>query len=263
MPDGTDVGHVPVPWRHLGTWGRFKAEFADFKQFVRHPRLSPRLPRAPGPAWRGEWLGGLRVGRLFCWVLLLWAINLAVLGPVAATAASFAGAERRVPGMLPWFLVVVWAPIIEEMVFRYGLRRPGRALWLAPILLVGLFFGRTDMVQLGVLIAGVGTAALLAVSGQQWPWSRSRHFSLRFPLVFHGTTLAFAGLHLANFSLTGTALWLLPLMILPQWVTGLVLGWLRVRFGIGASIMLHALFNAGPMTLLWALTRWAPGLLDG
>lgn len=248
-------------WGDLGARGRFKAEFADFLLFVRHPRLSPRLPRAPGPAWRGEWLGGLRVGRLFCWVLLLWAINLTVLGPVAATAASVAGAERRIPGMLPWFLVVVWAPVIEEMVFRFGLRQPGRALWLAPILLVGLFFGRNGLVQVGVLVAG--TAVVLALSGQRWPGSRLRRYSLAFPWVFHGVTLAFAGLHLANFSLTTSSMWLLPLMILPQWVTGLVLGWLRVRFGIGASIMLHALFNAGPMTLLWALTRWAPGLLDG
>ncbi len=96
MPEGAGVGPAPVRWWHLGTWGRFKAEFADFSQFVRHPRLSPRLPRAPGPAWQGEWLGGLRLGHLFCWVLLLWAINLMVLGPVAATAASFAGAERTV-----------------------------------------------------------------------------------------------------------------------------------------------------------------------
>ncbi|MCH4586399.1 CPBP family glutamic-type intramembrane protease, partial [Achromobacter xylosoxidans] len=48
------------------------------------------------------------------------------------------------------------------------------------------------------------------------------------------------------------------LLVLPQWVTGLVLGWIRIRRGIGAAIALHAMFNAGPILLIWAVMRWAP-----
>jgi membrane protease YdiL (CAAX protease family) len=48
--------------------------------------------------------------------------------------------------------------------------------------------------------------------------------------------------------------------VLPQWVTGLVLGWMRVRFGIGSSMALHGLFNAGPMTLMWLATQYGPAL---
>lgn len=39
---------------------------------------------------------------------------------------------------------------------------------------------------------------------------------------------------------------------------GLVLGWIRIRRGIGAAIALHAMFNAGPILLIWAVMRWAP-----
>ena len=47
--------------------------------------------------------------------------------------------------------------------------------------------------------------------------------------------------------------------MLPQWLTGLALGWMRVRRGIGAAIALHAVFNAGPIVLIWAVMRWVPG----
>lgn len=237
-----------------------QAELADFFAFVKRPRLAPRLPRSAQPAWRGEWLGGLQGRRLACWVLLLWTVNLAALGPLAASVAGMVGAERRLAGMPPWLLAVVWAPIIEEMVFRFGLRRPALASWLAPILVTGLVLGRTPGMALVVVVCGLTVGAVLTRRRYRWPWSRNRAFVSRFAWIFHGMTLAFACLHLLNFNLPASSYWLLPLLILPQWVTGLVLGWMRVRFGIGAAIMLHALFNAGPMLLLWALLHWRPGL---
>lgn len=48
--------------------------------------------------------------------------------------------------------------------------------------------------------------------------------------------------------------------MLPQWLTGLVLGWMRVRRGIAASIALHALFNAGPMVMIWLLLKLVPDM---
>ena len=76
--------------------------------------------------------------------------------------------------------------------------------------------------------------------------------------VFHLVALTFAAVHLTNFVFKDTPYWLLPLLVLPQWVTGLVLGWIRVRRGIGAAIALHATFNAGPILLIWAVMRWLP-----
>ncbi|MCY1464048.1 hypothetical protein D9M71_820230 [compost metagenome] len=46
--------------------------------------------------------------------------------------------------------------------------------------------------------------------------------------------------------------------MLPQWLTGLVLGWIRVRRGIGAAILLHSVFNAGPILMIWLVMRYAP-----
>ncbi|CFN63451.1 membrane protein [Bordetella pertussis] len=76
--------------------------------------------------------------------------------------------------------------------------------------------------------------------------------------MFHLVALTFAAVHLNNFSLSQTPVWLLPLLVLPQWATGLVLGWMRVRRGIGAAIALHALFNGGPVLMIWLLMTLMP-----
>ena len=80
-----------------------------------------------------------------------------------------------------------------------------------------------------------------------------RTYRAWFPWVFHAVTLAFAGLHIKNYIFTDVSWWMLPIMVLPQWFSGLVLGWIRVSRGIGAAILLHAVFNLGPLLMAWAL----------
>jgi len=247
---------------------RFRDELRDFTHFVIRPTLGPRLaPRRLGGQVAADWLSGFGSGRLLKWALFLWAINLIFLGPIAVAAATASGAEHRLNlQAIPWLQALLWAPIVEELVFRYSLRRIGHALWLVPV-------------ATGIMLAGPGTTSiliLLTVLLICWsPWygpgrmpsaqrSGGRSWSLRlryralFPWVFHAASLAFAGVHLHNFNLQQTGLWLLPLLVLPQWLTGLVLGWMRVRRGIGAAMLLHGLFNGGPLLLVWLLLRLAP-----
>src|SRR5690606_41616767 len=58
------------------------------------------------------------------WALLMWAINLLFFGPIAVLAAGMGGATHRLDiENIPWLTALLWAPIAEELVFRYGLRR--------------------------------------------------------------------------------------------------------------------------------------------
>lgn len=231
----------------------FRGEFSDFLRFVRRPRLAPRLPRLAMPALAADWVGSLNLPRILRWVALLWAINLLVLGPLAAGAAFFSGAGHRFnPADLPWFLALVWAPVVEELMFRYGMRRPGAALWLLPAFILVVHSGSTLAVGL-VLAVSLALVASGRLPGVRWSFRLNRRYRDLFPWVFHALTVAFAVLHLLNFQLGSAPWWLLPVMVLPQWVTGLVLGWLRVRGGIGASILAHSIFNAGPLVLVWLL----------
>lgn len=198
----------------------------------------------------------IQPGRLLAWAATLWLVNLLVLGPIVVAVAGMSGATHRIDvHNIPWVLAIVWAPLIEEMVFRYGLRRPLQAIWLVPILIPGLLFGMSAdagwWVALGLLLCW------WACMNDQPPTRRVYHalrmYRAWFPWVFHAVTLGFAGLHIKNFIFTDFSWWMLPVLVLPQWFSGLVLGWIRVSRGIGAAILLHAVFNLGPLLIAWTL----------
>jgi hypothetical protein len=241
---------------------RFKQELRDFLRFVRRPTLGPRLPgRRPANAVLADWLPDVSYTRLLQWAVFLWVINLFVFGPIAVRAADSLSAQHRLDiNNLPWAQILLWAPLIEEMVFRYGLRRIMHALWMTPIAIWIMFQGpHVYSVLLLCALLLVCWKPMLRTSQHHGlrmttslPWRRLyRRF---FPYFFHGSCLAFALLHLYNFQLLDASWWVLPLLVLPQWATGIVLGWLRVRHGIGASMLLHAMFNAGPLVLIWLIT---------
>ena len=242
----------------------FRAELRDLFAFIRHPVLGPRLSgRGMGDGFWRDWFPTLRLGRLLQWALLMWAVNLLFLGPIAVMAAGMGGATHRLNlENIPWLTALLWAPVAEELVFRYGLRRLKHLWWLLPLALAAMLSGPG-------LTGGLFLAAFLLLCwlpyGAAWPmarrpmpWAWRRGHVRYFPWTFHLSSLVFSGVHLYNFNLGQTPLWLLPLLVLPQWVTGMVLGWLRVRQGIGASILLHAIFNGGPLLLVWLALQAAP-----
>jgi len=264
----TDAGKPPQErLRHEPSFGD---EFVDFGTFVLRPRLAPRLPTgARAGSWRmsREWLGGISAGRLLRWVMVLWLVNLAIFGPLASGVADLAGAYNRLESMhLAWWKAVLLAPVLEELLFRFFLRRPAVGAWMVPALTVGIFMRPWSLaLSLALVICLAGFLLIrhgLSRRAYSMPWRAMRRYARYFPFIFHAAVLVFALVHLGNFNFGGgMPMWAaLPLMVLPQWVTGLVLGWMRVRFGIGSSMALHGLFNAGPMTLMWLATQYGPGL---
>jgi len=246
----------PQPQLHM-TW---LDEWHDFWAFVRRPRLAPRCRQIkPGSAWLLDWRLQISPLRLLGWAAVLWGINLFLFGPIVMSVAKQAGAEHAVdPTNLPWLLALVWAPLVEEMLFRYGLRRPLIALWLVPLMILALLLG-PGMGQT-IVFALTAFAVYRVTCVNPMPSVRSRiwlrAYRRWFWLVFHLSVLLFAMLHLFNFSFAAAQWWMLPLLILPQWFTGLVLGWIRVMRGIGAAMVLHALFNFGPLFSAWLAMRW-------
>ena len=238
----------------------FRQECVDFWRFVRHPSPSPRLSgRAVGTGWEADWRCGTPVKRLLQWALLLWVLNLFVLGPVAVSVAGLSGSEHRLDmHNIPWLTGLLWAPLVEEMAFRYGLRRPIQALWFTPLAFVPVLVGpqgwTAGLVMLMLLVAWWGVRHAPVTVGGAW----RGFFHSRFGWIFHLSALGFAAMHLNNFKLGDIAFWLVPALVLPQYATGLVLGWLRVRRGIGASVCLHAMFNGGPLLLVWLVMTFAP-----
>lgn len=235
-------------------------EWRDFLAFVRRPRLAPRCRRVrPRTAWLSDWYPGIAPWRLLGWAAALWGINLFLFGPIVVSVAKQAGATHMIdPTNLPWLVALVWAPLIEEMLFRYGLRRPLIALWLVPLMVFALWL-RPGVAQ--SVIFGLTLVALYRITsvnpmptGRARAWLRT--YRRWFWLFFHVSVFCFAALHLYNFSFESAQWWMYLMLMLPQWFTGMVLGWIRVMRGIGAAILLHALFNFGPLMAAWLAVRW-------
>ncbi len=64
-----------------------------------------------------------------------------------------------------------------------------------------------------------------------------------FPFAFYCSFVLFGLIHLSNFEITPAVLWISPLLIAPQTLMGVFLGYIRVRLGLPWAILLHASYN--------------------
>lgn len=104
---------------------------------------------------------------------------------------------------------------------------------------------------LTVSIAVLWLVSFFTVPPKAWAYKWLRLYRRGFPWVFHLVALAFAAVHLRNFVFEDVQWWVMLVLVTPQWLTGLVLGWIRVQKGVAASMLLHALFNVGPLMVAW------------
>ncbi|AZV92779.1 hypothetical protein CBF45_02765 [Bordetella sp. J329] len=235
-------------------------DLREFLAFVRRPTLARRRPTAMGlpvDNGRADWLRLPRLHRMLLWAGLLWLISLLVFAPMIVGVTERGGATHKlVLHQWLWLHAIVWAPVTEELVFRYWLRRPWLGAALLPPLIVVLVNGPTWW---------TGSLLTLVLAVLWWPrtrhhvprraWRPLRWYRRFFPWIFHLSALGFASMHLINFNLGHLSWWLMPVLVLPQWLAGLALGWIRVRAGIGAAIVLHGIYNAGPVMVLM-LVMW-------
>lgn len=242
--------------------GSLRAEMADFARFVFHPTLKGRLPgRRTGSVGTADLWPGTPGGRVLFWAFMLWLINFFIFGPLALYAADTSGAVSRFnPEHLPIILGIFWAPITEELCFRGVLRRPQQLWWMVPSALAVIVIGPrwwTGLALCGLYFLFLFPrkwGGLFPRGVRAWVWRR--RYIRTFPYWFHLVSLCFAMAHWVNFTHKSLQeLWLLPLLVVPQWLTGLVLGWMRVKRGMGASMFLHGVFNAGPLLMAWGLVN--------
>lgn len=64
-----------------------------------------------------------------------------------------------------------------------------------------------------------------------------------FKIGFYLLTLLFGFVHITNFDITTNVFLLAPILVLPQLLVGGYFGYIRVRFGLRWSILLHGSYN--------------------
>ncbi|OBX19730.1 hypothetical protein A9995_03975 [Erythrobacter sp. QSSC1-22B] len=234
----------------LGEANSAREEWRRFAAFLKHPRL-PARARPPSRV-------GLRA------VMRMLGLDLAMMAVLMAVAAIVVAAGIDLPAtalenidisLAIVALVVIGAPLLEEIAFRSWLSgRPGHVFAL--LVLAAGIFGLAALVSLAApsraMFALAGAVVIpvlvLLILWRWWRHDAMGWFARVFPLLFWVSTAAFACIHLFNYD-QGSLYILLP-MVFPQFVTGSILGYLRVHYGLWAAILLHALHNGAIMALV-------------
>ncbi|MEI6765651.1 MAG: CPBP family glutamic-type intramembrane protease [Bacteroidota bacterium] len=152
--------------------------------------------------------------------------------------------------------MVVIAPIVEELLFRLNLRY--RSVFISFILTLILYsiFVRIvlGLLPFYYLWESIGNIAIIMVisvfvnlfirrfnKSLEWFWIKY------FRLIFYSSAIIFGFMHLGNYWIPNYTIVLLsPFFLLPFMFAGLNLGYIRLRYGIIFSIVLHAFNNLMP-----------------
>lgn len=156
------------------------------------------------------------------------------------------------------FLAAIIAPLVEELLFRSWLGKRWGVFLVAPLLLVGLallvLMGADDIssgIRYGLAIMVIGSVSLYIaryLKARHEEGILDRALMRVFPYAFWGTSLGFGLMHLANYDGGGMGI-LLPLIILPQFTVGVILGYVRMRFGLWSAIVFHGAYNTALLTV--------------
>jgi len=119
------------------------------------------------------------------------------------------------PVWLVFLLAVIIIPFIEEIIFRLFLR-----------------FRRNYFLQIIISIFPKTKTPILGF------WKN------KFSFVFYLSAIFFALIHTTNFGSNNPIFYLIPILVLPQFIMGLFLGYLRVRYNFMLGYLMHAIHNA-------------------
>ena len=130
--------------------------------------------------------------------------------------------------VLIFFFAVIMAPLLEEVMFRLILRFRSNFLILWSI-------------HIGVALHLGQKRSLLKTARKVW--------DKFYGWVFYLMTMAFGLMHIMNFEPSLNIYLLAPILVAPQILIGINLGYLRVRFGLIWSILFHAFYNGILMSI--------------
>lgn len=187
---------------------------------------------------------------LFLLVLaLLFALFVSI--PVDLMLEQWAGIETKldISGLQFFFAAVLVAPILEELVFRAGLRSATYCLFVGPPLIALLLLTYKLAAALalfsGVIVVVDFFYVKWAISKGKTGlrFARGRAYLRHFPLMFWVYTAAFALMHINNYNVAGWAGLLVVFAVSSQLMVGMAASYLRLRNGLIKAVIFHGLFN--------------------
>ena len=177
------------------------------------------------------------------YILLTTAINSLDAVNIPVVSTDFEVDEYS--GIYQFLISAFLLPIFEELTFRLGLRFTKWNFILMTagfIYLITKFTLRIDW-PLTLLII-ITTSLLLTVILKKRIIEKLLDFWKNNRLIiFYSLLISFALLHSLNYKLNISTIIYIPILVLPQFMAGLILSYARFKSGIILSIGLHSLNN--------------------
>ena len=243
---------------------RLEEAIRDFLSFLRRPKYDQQWAQA---------LSWITITKLFILVFCIEMLALTSISGVVGLDEIPHALESVMDNSSLWAiaaLAIILAPFFEELLFRYHLKYK----WLSILFLFVLGCGvlwlllkafapdiEQQLMQNAALITenwfllSVTVAVFVVIITIVFMVSQAvplTFISQTFPFIFYATALAFALVHIGNFNTSTVAWYMTPLLVLPQFILALYLGYIRMRKNIWSSIYVHSLNNSIPI-LLYAL----------
>ncbi|SHL25408.1 CPBP family intramembrane glutamic endopeptidase [Flavobacterium xanthum] len=156
-------------------------------------------------------------------VLILLISGLEQLGLVDPENHAMENLIKSVSIPVLLLVVVIIIPFFEELLFRLYLRyKDNYALHF--IVAVASLTGKRNQQKATTFLRSV--------------WTK------RYKFIFYFSAVLFGMVHITNFEFSYTILLLSPLLVAPQIILGLIIGYLRVRDGFISGFLMHGLHNA-------------------
>jgi len=223
-----------------------KTELSEFLRFLQRPRRRKYQASGRRDATR-------RIALFFVFVLIFDLLVALPLDLALDSMGGFRSIERS--SVVDAVFAVLLAPILEELVFRAGLRNAPYTLFVGPVLIAA--FSASSVVFLALagvmLMAGIVSRFLdrrrVRLHGRKPVFARGRQFARLYPAIFWTYAAAFALVHVSNYQIHAALGALVVFAVSAQFFGGLCLGYLRLRDGLSSAMMLHFLNNAVAVTL--------------
>jgi uncharacterized protein len=174
------------------------------------------------------------------------ALLLIVLVPILIYTKRLTGATRDDlhDTWTTYLTIVMIAPILEEVIFRYGLRYSKTII--ACLTWIPIYYIIKYTVSESNLMMAVGFSFLsipiIRFALKPFDVQLEKLWIRGFPFLFHVFAITFGLIHLSNYSHISSYFLAIPL-VSSQIVSGYAFGFIRMKFGLIYSMGLHSAWN--------------------
>jgi len=244
-----------------------KSELKSFVDFLKYPVFDYK---------EGEAFSLSMVLKMFA---VVFAVELLLFAPISS-AIGIEDIPHAMTELLKnktylevFALAVIAAPIAEELIFRFHLKyRSLNYFYVAMVIAtIGAMYviynqgysfgmlqsnlenGHVPMTDMKAVLIFFGV--LIAVYFLQQYYMRKdeeERYRDYFPFIFYLSAIVFSIIHVSNFGLESERWYLSPLLVMPQFILALYIGYVRLRKGILFAILIHMTNNMIPMLLTLA-----------